>query len=151
LVLGYVATPNLKAIAEDLWARAWKKLKRPARYDMHTRPRRRPENVKVAREFENIRLRSGEVADVNYRPTACRRTCRMVMPRKNLSVEQAERRLFDEIRYLFYVITDCVREPAEFVFEVNDRCHHENLSAQLHRGVLTLRPWTAWRATGHTW
>ena len=75
--------PNLQALAEDLPARAWRPLQRPARYAVKTTPRQRPDNVKeavvVAREFENQRLRSEEVAEFNYRPTACRKTYRMVV------------------------------------------------------------------------
>ena len=69
---------NLRAIAEALPDRAWRPLRRPARYEVKTTPRRRPDNVKeavvVAREFENQRLRSEEVAEFDYRPTACRKT-----------------------------------------------------------------------------
>jgi hypothetical protein len=43
-----------------------------------TKPRPRPDNVKearvVAREFENQRLRSEEVAEFNYQPSACTKT-----------------------------------------------------------------------------
>ena len=64
---GYEAKPNLKAIAEDLPASAWRPLQRPARYDVKTKPRRRPDKVKeaivVARQFENQRLRSEQVAN----------------------------------------------------------------------------------------
>src|SRR5262249_31874489 len=89
-IFGYDAAPNLKAIAEDLPAGAWRKLERPAGYAVHTGPRRRPENVKqavvVARAFKDVRLLSEEVAEFDYRPTACRKTYRMVVLRKNLSV-----------------------------------------------------------------
>jgi hypothetical protein len=71
-LFGYEATANLKATAEDLPARAWKPLERPARYEVKTEPRQRPDNVKeavvVARGFENQRLQAEEVAEFNYRP-----------------------------------------------------------------------------------
>ena len=64
-IFGYDATPNLKAIAEDLPASAWQPLQRPARYEVKTEPRDRPDKVKeaivVAREYENQRLCSEEV------------------------------------------------------------------------------------------
>ena len=67
-------------------------MQRPPRYEVRTQPRERPDNVKeavvVRREFENIRLQSEQVAEFNYRPTACRTTYRMVVVRKNLSVAQ---------------------------------------------------------------
>ena len=83
-------------MAEDLPARAWQPLQRPPRYEVQTQPRQRPDNVKEPwssrREFENLRLQSEEVAEFNYRPTACRKTYRMVVVRKNISVEKGEQR-----------------------------------------------------------
>src|SRR5437899_13020392 len=75
-VFGFDATPNLKAMAEDLPAAAWQPLPRPPAYTVQTQPRQRPDNVKEAivqaREFENRRLCSEDVAEFYYRPTACR-------------------------------------------------------------------------------
>src|SRR5262249_31032928 len=85
-LFGFEALPNLKAIAEDLPARAWRPLQRPARYEVKTTPRQRPDNVKeavvVARQFENQRLRSETVAEFNYQPTGCQQTYRMVGVKK---------------------------------------------------------------------
>jgi hypothetical protein len=140
---GYEALPNLQARAEDLPASAWRPLQRPARYEVKTQPRQRPDQVKeaivVARGFENQRLRSEEVAEFNYRPTACRQEYRLVVVRKNLSVEKGEKRLFDRIVYFFYISNDWVSEADEVVFSANDRCNQENLLAQLHGGVRALR------------
>src|SRR5262245_9348171 len=142
-LFGYDAAPNLVARAEQIPEPYWQPLQRPPRYEVRTRPRERPDNVKeavvVRREFENIRLRSEQVAEFNYRPTACRTTYRMVVVRKNLSVAQGERLLFDDIRYFFYLTNDWVREAAAIVFTANDRCNQENLLAQLHSGVRALR------------
>jgi Transposase DDE domain group 1 len=142
-VFGYDATPNLVALAESLPARAWKLLQRPPRYDVQTQPRARPDNVKeavvVRREFDNLKLQSEEVAEFNYRPTACRTTYRMVVVRKNLSVAKGERVLFDDVRYFFSITNDWVSEADAVVFDANGRCHQENLLAQLHSGVRALR------------
>jgi hypothetical protein len=142
-VFGYDATANLKARAEDLPARAWQPLERPGRPEPKSKPRQRPDNVKeaivVARGFENLQLRSEEVAEFNYRPTACHKTYRMVVVRKNITRAQGELRLFDEVRYFFYITNDWVREAAEVVLEANDRCDQENLLAQLHSGVQALK------------
>jgi hypothetical protein len=77
-LFGFEAAPNLKALAEDLPNRVWRPLQRPARCEVKTPPRQRPDNVKeavvAARPFENQRLRSEEVAEFHYRPTACRKT-----------------------------------------------------------------------------
>jgi hypothetical protein len=134
---------NLKASAEHLPARAWKPLHRPARYPVKTEPRARPANVKeavvVAREFENQRLQSEDVAEFNYQPTACKKRYRMIVIRKNISVEKGEKLLFDTIVYFFYITNDWVSEAAEIVFSANDRCNQENLLAQLSGGVRALR------------
>jgi len=63
----------------------------------------------------------------------------MVVVRKNLSVEKGERVLFDDVRYFFYLTNDWVSEAAEIVFCANDRCHQENLLAQLKNGVRALK------------
>jgi hypothetical protein len=142
-IFGYEAAANLKGIAEDLPATAWKPLERPARYHVKTAPRTRPDNVKeamvVAREFDNQRLQSEEVAVFNYRPSACRKTYRMVVVKKNISVERGENVLFDRIEYLFYITNDWDREADAVVFAANDRCDQENLLAHLHSGVRALR------------
>jgi Transposase DDE domain group 1 len=142
-IFGYEATPNLKGIAADLPARAWRPLQRPAPYQVKTQPRPRPDNVKeaivVAREFENQRLQSEEVAEFNYRPTACQKTYRMVVVKKNISVEKGEKLLFDQIVYFFYITKEWAPEADEIVFSANDRCNQENLLAQLLGGVRALR------------
>jgi hypothetical protein len=142
-IFGYEAMPNLKDIAADLPACAWRPLQRPARYTIKTKPRQRPDNVKeavvVAREFENRRLQSEEVAEFNYQPTACKKTYRMVVVKKNISVEKGEKLLFDQIVYFFYITNDWVSEADEIVFSANDRCDQENLLAHLHGGVRALR------------
>jgi hypothetical protein len=142
-VFGYDAAPNLKALAEQIPARFWKRLQRLPRYAVKTQPRQRPDNVKeaivVQREFENSKLVSEDVAEFNYRPTACRETYRMVVVRKNLSVEKGERLLFDDVRYFFYITNDWVSEADEIVFTANDRCDQENQLAQLGGGARALR------------
>jgi hypothetical protein len=142
-IFGFEAMGNLRAIAEALPDRAWRPLQRPARYEVKTTPRQRPDNVKeavvVAREFENQRLRSEEVAEFNYRPTACRKTYRMVVIKKNISVEKGEKRLFDRVVHFFYITNEWVDEADEIVYSANDRCDQENVLAQLGGGVRALR------------
>jgi Transposase DDE domain group 1 len=142
-IFGYDAMPNLVQLAEDLPALAWRPLRRPARYEVKTRPRPHPENVKhkivSARQFETLRLQSEEVAEFNYQPTACAKTYRMIVVKKNISREKGEVRLFDEVRYFFYITNDWVSEPDEVVFSANDRCDQENLLAQLKGGCRALR------------
>jgi hypothetical protein len=139
---GYKAMPNLEQIADDLPESAWRRLERPARYQVKTQPRRRPANVKEQvvkeHEFKKLRLESEDVAEFLYQPTACRETYRMVVVRKNISVEKGEQVLFPEERYFFYVTNEYEYTPAEVVFEANDRCNQENHIAQLKNGVRAL-------------
>ncbi len=142
-VFGYDAKQNLVQIADAFPESRWKPLHRPARYEIRTEPRQRPENVKEQvvkeREFENIRLQSEQVAEFNYRPTHCKKTYRMVVVRKNLTVEKGESRLFDDIRYFFYITNDRKMTMQEIVLFANDRCNQENVIGQLKSGVNALR------------
>jgi len=66
-IFGIDAKKNLVEIAESLGNKAFKPLKREPKHTVKTQPRRRPRNVKEAivteRGFENIRLRSEDVAE----------------------------------------------------------------------------------------
>ena len=139
---GFKALPNLERIADELPETAWKKLRRPPRYQVKTEPRRKPLHVKPRivrkREFELLRLESEEYAEFRYQPLACGKEYRMVVVRKNISHEKGETRLFDEVRYFFYITNDEKADAAEVVFEANDRCDQENLIAQLAGGARAL-------------
>jgi len=54
------------------------------------------------RGYKNIRTISEQVAQFDYRPVKCKKTYRVVVLRKNLTVERGEQALFDDIRYFFY-------------------------------------------------
>lgn len=139
---GFKAMPNLEKIADELAETAWKKLQRPPRYQVKTDRRRKPVHVKPRivrqREFEVLRLQSEAYAEFKYQPTACGKKYRMIVVRKNISHEKGEARLFDEVRYFFYITNDEKTEAAEVIFEANDRCDQENLIAQLAGGVRAL-------------
>ncbi|MGH9601278.1 MAG: transposase, partial [Terriglobales bacterium] len=141
-IFGIDAMPNLVARADALPAGRWRGLKRGAKYEVATEPRRRPDNVKeqIVRErgFTNIRLESEQVAEFAYRPGACDRDYRVVVVRKNLSVEKGDLALFDDIRYFFY-ITNRPEPTEQIVFRANERCDQENLIDQLKNGVKALR------------
>jgi len=141
-LFGIDTMANLVRMAEDLPDMAWGAMVRRPKYEVRTKPRDRPDNVKERivkeREFENIRLQSEQVAEFDYSPTKCRRTYRIVVLRKNLTVEKGERALFDEIRYFFYITNDRCMPPAEAVRFANARCDQENLIEQLKNGVKAL-------------
>ena len=142
-IFGFDAVPKLINIAEQLPEKAWHRLKRPARYEVKTQPRRRPANVKQPivkeRGFETLRLQSEDVAEFDYRPTACHKSYRMVVVRKNITKEKGELALFDEVRYFFYITNEREGTADEIVFSANDRCNQENLIAQLKGGVRALQ------------
>jgi len=141
-VFGMDAAPNLVEKANSLPRSAWRRLERKPKYVVKTEPREKAERVKegivVEREFENIRLLSEDVAEFDYRPSACKTTYRIVVVRKNLSIERGERRLFDDLRYFFYITNDSTSSTSEIVFTANQRCNQENLLAQFKSEVRAL-------------
>lgn len=141
-IFGIDAMANLVAMANDLPESAFKPLVRQAKYAVATEARAKPENVKerIVRErgFENIRLTGEEVAEVGYRPTACRKLYRLVVLRKNLRVAKGEQMLFDDVKYLFYISNQNDLWPEGVVGGANGRCNQENLIAQLKNGARAL-------------
>jgi len=145
-VFGMDAHPSLVARADALAESCWIPLKRPRKRPLpKTRPRTRPENVKdkvvKARGFKRLRLTHEHVTEVEYTPTKAKRTYRLVILRKNISVERGEDRLFDEIRYFFYITNIPATSLAtrKVVQEANARCNQENLIDQLKNGVGAMR------------
>ena len=142
-IFGMDAHPKARGIAESLGTRAWKRLRRRRKYGVKTQCRARPENIKEQvvreREFTNIRLRSEDVAEFPYRPVACRKDYRVVVLRKNLTIEKGAWALFDDIRYFFYITNDWATPAEEIVFLANERCDQENLIAQLKNGARALQ------------
>jgi hypothetical protein len=138
---GLDVTPQHHIRADDLPETAWKPLKRPAKYQVKTKNRRRPERVKQQiveeRGFKDIRLVDEWVAEMPYRPAACKREYRLVIVRKNLEVrdprqKKQQLRLLDDYRYFLYITNDSKSTPQEVVFDANDRCQQENVLAQLN-------------------
>jgi len=107
-----------------------------------TTPRQRPDNVKDAivreRGYKTLRQKAVTVAEFSYRPVACKRDYRVVVVRKNISVERGDNVLFDEHRYLFYISNDWEMTPDQVVAEAHQRCDQENLHAQLKGEVRAL-------------
>ena len=142
-VFGYDAAPNLVEKAGSLTDSAWKPLQRKEKYTVKTEPRARPTNVKElivrAREFLNIHLLGEDYAEFDYKPSACKKTYRMVVVRKNLSRERGEKVLFTEYRYFFYITNIRDLSADDIVFFANGRCNQEKLIDQLKSGVHALR------------
>lgn len=145
-IFGYDSKPNLEDLARQLPECAWQRLQRRQRPEPATGRRRRSANVKdervKAREFETMRLQSEEVAEFNYRPVACRNEYRMVVVRKNISVEKGEACLFPQILYFFYITNEWLGESEDIVLAprgANGRCNQENVIQQIKGGVHALK------------
>lgn len=142
-VFGMDACPGFVRRAQQIPQEEWKVLKRAAKYKVKTKERDKPTRVKeqIVREraFKNIRLESEHVIEFDYRPTKCKKAYRMVVVRKNLSIEKGERKLFDDVRYFFYITTRRDLSVSEVVKFANKRCDQENVIEQLKNGVNAMR------------
>jgi hypothetical protein len=141
-VFGLDAMPNLYKIVESLPKKAWKRLQRRARYEVKTKARERPKNIKEQiveeREFDNIRLVGESVAEFSYRPGNCRKNYRVIVVWKDLEVLRGQLKLFDDSKCFFYITNDWTSPPEKIVFRANDRCNQENLIEQQKNGVYAL-------------
>ena len=142
-LFGIDAMSNLKAQAELLDQSAWKTLERPPRYEVKTRQRAKPVNVKekivIERNFQNLRLRCEHVAQIDYQPVKCKRSYRLIICRKTIDVEIGGEKLWDDYRYFFYITNDRVTPANELVLQANGRCDQENLIEQLKNGVKAMK------------
>ena len=142
-VFGIDARQKLIAIADSIPEEHWDLIFRKSKYKVKTKKRKRPENVKERivkeRGYKNIRTISEHVAEFDYRPVKCKKTYRVVVLRKNLTVEKGDLALFDDIRYFFYITNDGLMTPQEVVYFSNERCDHENDIEQLKNGVNAMR------------
>ena len=142
-VFGMDACKGFVSRAQQIPQEEWKVLKRAAKYKVKTKKRDKPTKVKeqIVREraFKNIRLESEHVTEFDYSPTKCKKVYRMVVVRKNLSVEKGERKLFDDVRYFFYITTRRDLSVSGVVKFANKRCDQENVIEQLKNGVNAMR------------
>ena len=142
-LFGADAGLNVRLEAELLENEAWERLERPPKYDVKTEPRRRRDNVKeqivIRRHFENIRLKSEDVAEFEYSPVACKKTYRMIVVRKNLSVAMGKTVLFPDVRYFFYLTNDWETPAEQLVLKANARCNQEKTIGQHKNDVRSLR------------
>ena len=92
----------------------------------------------MEREFKNRKLVGEDLAEIEYQPGKCRRKYRVIILRKNISVQQGEAVLFEEVRYFFY-ITNRKDKAEKIVGLANGRCDQENVIEQLKNGVNAMR------------
>jgi len=141
-ILGIDAHPKLIKLAQGVENQAWKPFEREPKYEILTEPRTKPfrykEQIVVEREFENLKLVGEELAEIEYQPYACAKKYRVIILRKNISVQKGEKELFDRFRYFFY-ITNRKDKVEKIVGLANDRCNQENVIEQLKNGVNAMR------------
>jgi len=92
----------------------------------------------VERQFENQKLVGEDLGEIEYQPTKCKRKYRVIILRKNISVQKGEKVLFEEVRYFFY-ITNRKDKAEKIVGLANGRCDQENVIEQLKNGVNAMR------------
>jgi hypothetical protein len=142
-ILGMDAHPKVVRLAEGLSEQSWRALERLPKYEILTEPRRRPDRVKeqivVQRGYLNQKLVAEHVSDMTYQPQQCGRKYRLVILRKNISVQKGERVLFEEVRYFFYLTNRWDLTVEEVVGLANGRCDQENVIEQLKNGVNAMR------------
>ncbi len=97
------------------------------------------EQIVVEKGYRNIRLVREHVSEFSYQPTKCKRSYRVIVLRKSLSVEEGQVKLWDDVRYFFYITNRTDLSASEVVWLCNERCNQENLIEQLKNGVNALR------------
>ena len=142
-IFGMDAHPKVVNLAEALPEQAWKPLERLPRYEIGTTARRKPQRVKESivrfKGYENKVLIGEDIAEIDYQPRKCSRPYRLIIVRKNISVQKGERALFDEIGYLFYITNRLDYTGAQIASLANGRCNQENVIEQLKNGVNAMR------------
>ena len=142
-LFGMDAHPKVVQLAEALPEEAWKPLERLPRYEIATEPRRKAPRLKEAivrfRGYLNKKLVGESVAEFDYQPTKCGRSYRLVVVRKNISIQKGEAVLFEDIKYLFYITNHTDYLAEEIVALANGRCDQENVIEQLKNGVNAMR------------
>lgn len=142
-VFGMDAHRKVVQLAEALPAEAWQALERLPRYEVATEPREKPENVKEQvvrfKGYLNKVLVGESVAELAYQPGKCAQTYRLVVVRKNISVQQGEKVLLDDVKYFFYLTNHPSYTAPEVVSLANGRGDQENVIEQLKNGVNAMR------------
>jgi hypothetical protein len=140
---GIDAMRNLVEIADGLDSKRWRVLRRREKEPLSGKRRKRPKNFKeeivVEKGYRNIRLVREHVSEFSYQPTKCKRPYRVIVLKKSLSVEEGQVKLWDDVRYFFYITNRTDLSATEVVWLCNERCNQENLIEQLKNGVNALR------------
>src|SRR6202051_607536 len=137
------AHPKVVELAQYVCESTWKPLERLARYEIATEPRCRPQRIKEAivrfKGYLNKEWVAESVAEFSYQPNKCGRSYRLVVVRKNISVQKGERVLLEDIKYFFYITNHSAYCAEQIVALANQRCDQENVIEQLKNGVNAMR------------
>jgi len=138
-VFGYDAHPNLVKKADLLPPDAWSVLERPPAYEVKTKPRKKPKNVKneivKKRGYKHIETIEEEVTSFLYQPGKCVKAYRIIALKKHLQISQNGKIIDHQIRYFFYITNDPHTPDDQLVRFINQRCNQENTISQLKNGV----------------
>jgi len=97
-----------------------------ARYEIATEPRGKPQRIKEAivrfKGYLNKELVAESVAEFSYQPNKCGRSYRLVVVRKNISVQKGETVLLEDIKYFFYITNHTAYCAEKIVALANGRC-----------------------------
>ncbi len=133
-IFGMDAHPKVVQLAASLPESTWKPLERLARYEIATEPRCKPQRIKEAivrfKGYLNKELVAENVAEFSYQPNKCGRSYRLVVVRKNISVQKGELALFEDIKYFFYITNHTDFRTEQIVALANERCEQENVIEQ---------------------
>ena len=89
--------------------------------------------------YLNKKLVGESVAEFSYQPNKCGRSYRLVVVRKNISVQKGETVLLEDIKYFFYITNHTDYCAEQIVALANERCDQENVIEQLKNGVNAMR------------
>jgi hypothetical protein len=118
-IFGLDGHPKVVALAEALAPEAWQPLERLPRYEIATEARRKAERVKEgvvrSRGYLNKKLVGESVAQFDYRPYKCRQAYRLVVLRKNVSVQKGEQVLKNGVNAMRMPVHDLLSNWAYMV------------------------------------
>ncbi len=141
-ILVFDAHPKLVKIADALVQSAWRPMERLPKHEILSEPRKKAfrfkEQIVIEKEFKNQKLVGEDITEIDYQPLKCKTKYRVIILRKNISVQQGEKVLLDEIKYFFY-ITNRPDKGEKIVGLANGRCDQENVIEQLKNGVNAMR------------
>jgi hypothetical protein len=142
-IFGMDAHQKAVGLAEALPPQAWETLERMPKYEIATEPRSKPERVKEEivrlKGYRNKVLVGESIAEFEYQPSKCAKSYRVVALRKNISEQQGETVLFEEVKYFFFITNRIDLSATEVVGLAHGRCDQENVIEQLKNGVNAMR------------